>query len=296
MDVNELASSLLAVGDLVREANQKINGDRATVSVRVRADFKKSSFDVALLLDQTLIEHAKAWLLPGIATAVVTAPSLIRILFGSEAEKKGITGAIESVLDIWKKLKGEKPKEVVNDPAKGMSIIVIGDGNTISADPNAALLYGDELIRRSISGVVRPVTTEGIDVLDIRKDKNPLNRITKIDLPLLPAGPDLSSSETSQNVRIDRRPAIVRVTRPNLEEGKWGFSDGAAKFSAEISDESFKKRVNDGDEGFFKGDTLDVILSITQTIGPDGTKFQTKYEIEKVIDHKHAARQQNLQT
>ena len=59
MEIGELASSLLAIGDLIRDANQQLNENRAEVSVRVKADFKGGSFDIALLLDQSLLEQAK---------------------------------------------------------------------------------------------------------------------------------------------------------------------------------------------------------------------------------------------
>jgi len=103
MDVNELAPALLAVSDLVQEANLLLNGTRATASVRVRSDFKKGSFEIALLIDQSLLEHAKN-LLPG-AMATVGAGTIVRLLFGSEARKKGAVDVLGSVLDVWKKFK-----------------------------------------------------------------------------------------------------------------------------------------------------------------------------------------------
>jgi hypothetical protein len=80
----------------------------------------------------------------------------------------------------------------------------------------------------------------------------------------------------------------------NFEKGKWGFSDGAASFSAEITDEAFRRQLDERDRGFFKGDTLVVILAISQVIDEGGATFQTTYEIEKVLDHRHAPRQQPL--
>ena len=59
MDVRDLAPALLAVGDLVSQANVILNGDRATASVRVESDFKRSSFEISLLLHQSLIDQAR---------------------------------------------------------------------------------------------------------------------------------------------------------------------------------------------------------------------------------------------
>jgi len=84
MEVGELASSLLAVGDLLRNANRELNGNRAEVSLHVKADFKSGSFDVALLLDQGLLEQANNILIPG---AVVGGTALLHLVFGQESSR-----------------------------------------------------------------------------------------------------------------------------------------------------------------------------------------------------------------
>ena len=145
MDVNELASSLLALGDLIRDANRALNADRAAVSVRVKSDFKRGSFEIALLLDQSLLEHAKNLLFP--TGAAIGGAAIIRLLFGTESGKKGLSGIVDNVLDVWKKLRGQAPKEVIRDEARGITIFVTGDNNNISIDPDAARLYGQEAIR-----------------------------------------------------------------------------------------------------------------------------------------------------
>lgn len=291
MEVGELASSLLAVGDLLRNANRELNGNRAEVSLHVKADFKSGSFDVALLLDQGLLEQANNILIPG---AVVGGTALLHLVFGTDAGKKGLSGILTSVLDIWKKLRGEKPKSVVEDRGKGVTILVCGDGNEVTVDAYAGALYTKDSIRSSLTGVVRPLTKDGIRTLNIRKGKTAINVVTQADLPLA-LHQTLALSETSSaNALRDSREALLRVVRANFEKGKWGFSDGAANFSADITDNGFKQKLDSREIGFYKGDTLRVILTTTQVVMSEDQTFHTKYEIEKVIEHIHAPKQQKL--
>jgi hypothetical protein len=291
MDVNELAPSLLAIGDLFQEANRQLNGDNARLSVRVKSDFKKGSFEVALVVDQSLLEQAKSLL---IQNNLSTAPQILGLLFGTGFAAKGLFSSIGSAIDLWKKCKGEKPKTIIEDPVKGITILQFGDGNQVNVDPKLAVLYGDDKIRASLTGAVQPVAKPGIKSLAIRKGEKLINQVSKADLPI----PDeyAALGQTGATVLTDRREAMLRVVRANFEKGKWGFSDGRARFSAEIADPDFKQKLDSGDIGFYKGDTLRVILAITQVVDPEGQAFQTTYEIEKVLDHIHAPKQQAFLT
>jgi hypothetical protein len=62
MDVRELAPALLSVGELIHSVNRLTNGDRAVVSLQVKSDFRKGSFQIDLVLVQNLIDQAKQFL------------------------------------------------------------------------------------------------------------------------------------------------------------------------------------------------------------------------------------------
>jgi hypothetical protein len=77
------------------------------------------------------------------------------------------------------------------------------------------------------------------------------------------------------------------VTKPALEGGRWGFSDGKSKFGASIEDALFIQKVALRQEGFFAGDTLRVLLRTSQKIVKDN-KMEVSYIVEHVIKHTHA--------
>lgn len=59
MDVQDLAPALLAMAEIAKIANQKFNGDRASIKVLVNADIEHKCFQLDLSLVQSWIEQAK---------------------------------------------------------------------------------------------------------------------------------------------------------------------------------------------------------------------------------------------
>jgi hypothetical protein len=54
MDVRELAPALLAIGDLLQQANRVLNDDKASLAVKVRSDFTRGSFELSFEMIQAL--------------------------------------------------------------------------------------------------------------------------------------------------------------------------------------------------------------------------------------------------
>ncbi len=79
MGVYDLAPALLAVGDLIRDTNEALNGRHTSVQVSVESDFKHGSFEVSFLLDQSTLQAAKDFLF---AHGLTDAEGIVKLLFG----------------------------------------------------------------------------------------------------------------------------------------------------------------------------------------------------------------------
>ena len=288
MDVYDLAPALLSVGDLVRETNRFLNQDRANVSVQVRSDFQRGSFEIFLAVDQNIIEQARQALFGG---NLVDAQGLINLIFGHPVSVLGgttaATAALMGVIKLYKMLKGQKPRPVE---------ILIQDNSTtiiqdIKVNSETAQLYLNDAIRSRVDRVVQPITKQGIDSLEVRKGKEVIDRIEKPDVPdhVYKASRESRTSE----VLSDTREALLKVTKANFEKGKWGFSDGTAKFGADVNDADFQRKLDNREIGFYKGDVLRVLLKTTQTAQPTGN-FRTQYTIERVLEHRALAIQSEM--
>jgi hypothetical protein len=256
MDVYDLAPALVGLADLVRDSNHLLNGNRAEVSVRVDADFKKSSFEIQLLVDQTLLEHAKQTLE---FLANVDAKALLDYLFGKVIEHgdKVIEVAALGLLALYKELKGDKPKPE-NIKIDGNSGTIVIDQRTINADAKTIQLYMNDPIRSDLDRVVQPVANAGIDDLRVSRDGNVVDELRKEDLPRRLASSEIQNQLEDGAVKSTRE-ALVKVTTANFEQGKWRFSDGSSKFSAKIADPVFQQKLDSREEGFYKGDVLRVL-------------------------------------
>jgi hypothetical protein len=279
MDVYELAPALLSVGDLVKSANSLLNGKESSASVLVESDFKRGSFEISLLLDQVPVV---ATALPG--QEAIGAAGLVSLIFGTLKHKE----IIESLLDLWKKLKGEKPKEIIRNHSTGLTMIVTGNDNKISVSPELGRLYEDDKTRQSTAKILSPVGRTGISGFEARQNNQVLTRVEKADLPeWIRDDRDLVPEMQVAEAAVERntRDTMLTIVRPNFDKkGQWGFAEGSAKFSAKMEDREFLNRVQNREISFQSGDVFRVRLRTEQLIEADG-KLRTSHIIEEILQH-----------
>ena len=290
MNVYELSLALAGLADLVQDSNRLLNGARAEVDVRVNADFKKGSFEIQLLLDQRILQSAHNTLE---FMAVIDAKDLLDQLFGAVLDhgEKVISGCIiGGLIALYKALKGKKPKPesiIIKDNHGTINI----DNRTIHADETTIRLYLNDPIRADVDKMLLPVAKDGVESLTVIREGTEPSEVRKEDLPERIVSN--AQEQLSQNPLRNTREALLKVATANFEKGKWRFSDGTTRFSADISDPEFQAKLDSREEGFYKDDVLRVMLESEQTESTNG-KIQTKYRIKEVLEHKRAGQQKYL--
>ena len=280
MDVRELAPALIALSELLEQANKAAFPDADEVRVNVQGNFKGGSFGVDLIALQSIKDQLVSMFSGPEATAVA---NLLAILGGI-----GLIGAAGGgLMGVIKWLGGRKPTSIRVDGDK--TIFEIRDVETVETfevDLVAGRLYQSRVVRQSLAKVIRPLERDGIDVFACGRDGSTESVVTKEEASsfTMAAGDvDIVSDTLSESVLLQIESAVFR------DDNKWRFSDGSTPFFAEIADEKFLNRINSGAERFGKGDVLIVDLRRVQFVTDNGLKLE--YSIEKVHEHREPLQQ-----
>ena len=276
MDIRDLAPALLAVGDLLEEANKTLYGDLATVNVNVKGSFKTGCFQVDLTLAQSIASQLSTLLTSDSAVAVT---QILSITGFNAMNGFGLIPFIK-----WVK---NRPIKKITKIGHGKSTVEV-DEEKKEVEDKVIDLYKNIKARKSIETIIfQPLQKDGVNEFAVKHGES----ITKIDN---------SEKEYFKTPDTQDEPLDDQVSETNLqaitisfaEGNKWKLTDGNVAFYATVKDQGFIDRVQQNKESFAKDDILKVKLRKKQWISDSGIK--TEYEIEEIISHRPAAKQIKL--
>lgn len=231
MDVQDLGPALLALGELCKSANHRLNGDRASVRVVVNADVERQCFQLSFEVVQTLIAATRDFLEH---KDVKTAKEILEWL--------GITGMSGgSVWWLYKLLANKRKAGQTVQVIEGKDVVVIqvqGDSNKIEVKPEVYRLATDPGVLKSTQAILRPLEKEGYETLEFRQGGKASETFSRADADgirkttpeaLAPApGENISEIETTVGIhsavyegRAQWELIHKRVISASIDDEEW---------------------------------------------------------------------------
>lgn len=275
INARAFAPSLSGITSLVETSAEIFFTTGGDVTLQVRANFRKGSFEFGLValaavanqLWQNLSISDLKLMLTSIGLVGRNPKSLLRLILEH----------------------GDSPVEGIEPLRNGLvNVHIHGDNNSVTVngvDERVAKLLISQQVREAVPEAVSPLDRPGITHYRLGPAKQPVLRISKEDLPRLRA-PEQMQSRLADSVSE----TAVELLSPDFVDGnKWRVAQGGHPFWVRLLDEEFLASVDRGDRSFAKGDYLIVQLRVRAFGSPEGLKVER--DIVRVMDHKHRGRQ-----
>lgn len=277
IDARQLAPALLALADVIDEAQPLISELEGRISLRVRSDFERGSFEVHLEIAK-LYTQFKELFSGSDATAFANLFQIVGIA--------GFAGAL-GLFPLIKKAKRRKSTSITVERSERVQIVFEGDEEPVVTDRRTLQLFQNLRVRKAVEQIITPLMKGGIDRFEIKHRGRSTFEVSEQEAQYFVA-PTEHEGETAS--ALDTRVSIVVA---NFQQGnKWRVSDGSRTIYVAIEDTDFVRAVQTGQEAFRKGDILHVRLQTRQWM--EGGELRAEFTILKVYDHEPGPRNLSL--
>lgn len=270
-DINANTYGLILINTVVllEEANKELQTG-AHLEIKVKSE-RKGSYLVDLGVQSAAVV--------GVIAPLITKENIETVKNVASRVISTATAGYE----LWKKLKGEKPKEVTE---KGETVVIItGNSNTVTVDKSVSNLVfhnkrGQEAIANTFSALSKDNNVEDFSVLGDKKET--LFLVERPEFPELSKKVDIIQPDKQTLTETTH----LYITRQSFEPNKKSdFLYKGFQIVAWITDKEFWKAVDNG-EAFAKGDILFAELEIEQEFNKSINTYENKgYVISRVIQH-----------
>lgn len=249
IDAQLFGDSLAGYSLIFRRANAVANGEVSQAAVLVESDFKAGSFIVSLQFEQHLIDVALNLITNH---QFLTAGGLAAMI--GFVKKGGEWG--ESLIDLWKWLRGKKPDKATQN---GNNVEITLGANKKTVSSVVYNLYGDSAIRAAFGQATQPLRREGFSRIAVRQDSAEQVAIEKEEATYFE--PEPLTLEPESTPTEGERDTLLIVSKIAFTEGStWAFFEQGGTVVAKIEDREFWQRVHDHAIKFGEGDRLKVRL------------------------------------
>jgi hypothetical protein len=288
IDVQDLAPSLMALGEMIQAANAGLNGERARVAVKLQAT-RKGSFEADLSVVQSLAEQAATLLdaLAGHKEGIAAANELADVILKVGGTVGGCVVATGGgLLALLKWLRGRKPDNI--EPRGGDVHVHIGD-NVFVTNRQTIVLAENREVREQARKLVGVLEKDGINRLSTRRDGPENLTIERSEVSYF----DIPEGE-EETLEDSEREMWLQIDSLSFKEGnKWRLTDGGEPFHATVDDADFLNKIAKGEVSFSKADDLHCLVRERQSRTGKG-QLKKERTIICVIEHRPGARQLRL--